>query len=115
MMRVTPIWKTVIPSLLAAALMNNGQACVAQTRILASRNRYGEVRDALAESVSNYEVRDPLDPETECGPLVAERQRDRVEGYIAKGREEGATVVVGGGRPAGFDRASSSSRRCPPT
>ena len=95
---------TVIPNLLPASLMNNGQACVAQTRILASRNRYAEVRDALAEAVAAFKVGDPLDPETECGPLVAERQRDRVEGYIAAGIAEGATLVVGGGRPAGFDR-----------
>ncbi|HEY5155593.1 MAG TPA: aldehyde dehydrogenase [Acidimicrobiales bacterium] len=94
----------VIPGLLPAALMNNGQACVAQTRILAPRARYAEVRDALAEAVAAYKVGDPLDPETECGPLVAERQRERVEGYIAAGRAEGATLVVGGGRPAGFDR-----------
>ncbi|MEZ5144170.1 MAG: aldehyde dehydrogenase [Acidimicrobiales bacterium] len=93
-----------VPQLLPAALMNNGQACVAQTRILAPRSRYDEVRDALAEAVGGYAVGDPLDPATECGPLVAERQRERVEGYIAKGRSEGATVVVGGGRPAGFDR-----------
>lgn len=93
-----------LPTLMPFALMNNGQACVAQTRILAPRSRYDEVKDALAEAVSNFKVGDPLDPSTECGPLVAERQRDRVEGYIAKGREEGATVVVGGGRPAGFDR-----------
>ena len=95
---------TVIPGLLPAALMNNGQACVAQTRILASRNRYAEVRDALAEAVAAYKVGDPLDPETECGPLVAERQRDRVEHYIAAGVAEGASLVVGGGRPAGMDK-----------
>ncbi|MGZ4709737.1 MAG: aldehyde dehydrogenase [Acidimicrobiales bacterium] len=94
----------VVPGLVPAAIMNNGQACVAQTRILASRARYAEVRDALAEAVSNFKVGDPLDPETECGPLVAERQRDRVEGYIASGLEQGATLVVGGGRPAGLDR-----------
>jgi betaine-aldehyde dehydrogenase len=93
-----------LPTLMPFALMNNGQACVAQTRILAPRARYGEVRDALAEVVGNFIVGDPLDPATECGPLVAERQRDRVERYIAKGREEGATLVVGGGRPAGLDR-----------
>jgi len=93
-----------LPLLMPAALMNNGQACVAQTRILAPRSRYGEVRDALAEAIGNYTVGDPFDPATECGPLVAERQRDRVEGYIAAGRDEGATVVVGGGRPAGFDK-----------
>jgi betaine-aldehyde dehydrogenase len=96
--------EAVLPQLIPAALMNNGQACVAQTRILAPKARYGEIRDALAEAVANYKVGDPLDPETECGPLVAERQRERVEGYIAKGKAEGATLVVGGGRPAGFDR-----------
>jgi aldehyde dehydrogenase (NAD+) len=95
---------TALPTLMPFALMNNGQACVAQTRILAPRSRYDEVKDALAEAVSNFKVGDPLDPTTECGPLTAERQRDRVEGYIAKGKEEGATVVVGGGRPSGFDR-----------
>jgi betaine-aldehyde dehydrogenase len=94
---------TIAP-LLDAGIMNNGQACVAQTRILASRNRYAEVRDALAGAVGAFRVGDPLDAETQCGPLVAERQRDRVEGYIAKGKAEGATLVVGGGRPAGFDK-----------
>jgi aldehyde dehydrogenase (NAD+) len=93
-----------LPTLMPFALMNNGQACVAQTRILAPRARYDEVKDALAEAVSNFKVGDPLDPTTECGPLTAERQRDRVEGYIAKGKEEGATLVVGGGRPAGLDK-----------
>ncbi len=93
-----------LPQLIPAALMNNGQACVAQTRILAPRSRYDEIKDALAEVVGNFIVGDPLDPATECGPLVAERQRERVEGFIAAGRAEGATVVVGGGRPAGFDR-----------
>jgi aldehyde dehydrogenase (NAD+) len=92
-----------LPILMPFALMNNGQACVAQTRILAPRSRYDEVRDALAEAIANFKIGDPLDPATECGPLVAERQRDRVEGYIAKGRQEGATVVVGGGRPSGLD------------
>jgi betaine-aldehyde dehydrogenase len=94
---------TIAP-LLDAGIMNNGQACVAQTRILASRNRYAEVRDALAGAVGAFRVGDPLEAETQCGPLVAERQRDRVEGYIAKGKAEGATLVVGGGRPAGFDK-----------
>ena len=83
--------------------MNNGQACIAQTRILASRARYDDVVDALAAAMSAAKVGAPLDPETVVGPLVASRQRDRVEGFIAKGREEGARVVVGGGRPAEFE------------
>ena len=88
-----------------ASLMNNGQACVAQTRILASRKNYASVVDALGEAVKGMKVGDPDDPTTEIGPLVAERQQERVEKYIALGQEEGARVVVGGnGRPAGFDK-----------
>jgi betaine-aldehyde dehydrogenase len=90
----------VMPNLLGAALMNNGQACAAQTRILAPRDRYDEVVEALCEAVRGQQVGDPLDPATTIGPLVAARQRDRVEGYIAKGQKEGAKVVVGGGRPS---------------
>ncbi|WP_084960125.1 aldehyde dehydrogenase [Thermoactinospora rubra] len=79
-----------------ASLMNNGQACVAQTRILASRNRYDEVVDAVAAMVAGQRVGDPKDPATGIGPLVAKRQQERVEGYIRIGMDEGAKVVVGG-------------------
>ena len=95
---------TAIPALLPNAIMNNGQACIAQTRILASRARYNDVVDALGTAMAAAKVGEPLDPETVVGPLVAHRQRERVEGFIAKGKEEGARVVVGGGRPSGFDR-----------
>jgi aldehyde dehydrogenase (NAD+) len=81
-------------------LMNNGQACAAQTRILASRDRYDDVVEALCDAVRLQHVGDPLDPATTIGPLVADRQRERVEGYIATGQKEGAKVVVGGGRPS---------------
>jgi betaine-aldehyde dehydrogenase len=88
-----------------ASLMNNGQACVAQTRILASRSKYDEVVDALAETVRGMAVGDPGDPATEIGPLVAQRQQERVEKYIALGQEEGARVVLGGnGMPSGLDK-----------
>jgi len=85
------------------ALMNSGQACVAQTRILASRANYDSVVDALAETVAGMVVGDPLDPATEIGPMVARRQQERVEKYIALGQEEGARLVVGGnGMPDGL-------------
>ncbi|MEU6738213.1 aldehyde dehydrogenase [Streptosporangium sandarakinum] len=79
-----------------ATLMNNGQACVAQTRILASRNRYDEVVEAVAGMVRAMPVGDPADPATGIGPLVAERQRERVENYIRIGIDEGAKPVLGG-------------------
>ncbi|MEO3808599.1 aldehyde dehydrogenase [Sphaerisporangium sp. B11E5] len=79
-----------------ASLMNNGQACVAQTRILASTSRYDEVVQAVADMVSGQAVGDPADPATGIGPLVAKRQQERVEGYIKIGIDEGAKPVVGG-------------------
>ena len=96
---------STIEGLKFASLMNNGQACVAQTRILASKQRYAEVVDALGTMVGSLSVGDPSDPATEVGPLVAERQQERVEKYLALGQEEGAKVVVGGnGRPAGLEK-----------
>jgi betaine-aldehyde dehydrogenase len=86
-----------------SGLMNSGQACVAQTRILAPRSRYDEITEAIVESAKAMTVGDPNDPTTQLGPLVAERQRDRVEGYIEKGKSEGAKLVLDGTRPAGLD------------
>jgi betaine-aldehyde dehydrogenase len=95
----------VVPDLLPmGSMMNNGQACVAQTRILAPRSRYEEFVGAITDFVAEMKVGDPADFETAIGPLVAERQRERVEGYIAIGRDEGARITTGGGRPEGLDR-----------
>jgi aldehyde dehydrogenase (NAD+) len=93
-----------IPGLLGGAIMNNGQACVGQTRILASRSRYKEVEERLAALIAMMPVGDPMDPSTQVGPVVSSRQRDRVEGYIRIGREEGARVATGGGRPAAMPK-----------
>ena len=93
-----------LPLVVAGGLPNSGQVCVATTRVLAPRARYDEVVDGIVDLVSALRVGDPHDPATEVGPLVAERQRDRVEGYIRSGREQGARLALGGGRPAGLDR-----------
>jgi betaine-aldehyde dehydrogenase len=93
-----------VAGLMSASLMNNGQACVAQTRILVQRDRYDDTVDALTAAIGNMVVGDPMDPATEIGPLTSARQRDRVEGYISAGRDEGASVALGGGRPSGMDR-----------
>ncbi|MCP2295128.1 aldehyde dehydrogenase (NAD+) [Nocardia amikacinitolerans] len=93
-----------IPLLAFSGLMNSGQGCVAQTRILAPRSRYDEILDALVEHVRTQKTGDPTDPSVQFGPLISERQRERVESYIAKGKAEGARLVLGGGRPADLDR-----------
>jgi aldehyde dehydrogenase (NAD+) len=90
---------SVVPALMPFAIMMSGQHCLAQTRILAHRSRYQEIVDAISQAAAELRVGDPHDPSTEVGPLVAERQRRRVEDYIAGGRQEGATITVGGGRP----------------
>ena len=85
-------------------LLNNGQICWLNTRVLAPRSRYTEIVDTITDLARSLKVGDPLDPETKVGPLVSKRQRERVEGYIAKGKSEGARMTTGGSRPAGFDR-----------
>jgi betaine-aldehyde dehydrogenase len=85
--------------------MLSGQTCVAQTRLLVPRHRHDEFVEALISAVSGMVVGDPRDDATEIGPLISQRQQERVEKYIALGQEEGAQVLLGGsGRPVGQDR-----------
>lgn len=85
-----------VKHLKTASLMNNGQACVAQTRILVSEHKHDEAVDALSEMMSGLAVGDPADESTDIGPLVAERQQQRVRDYIRSGIDDGAKAVVGG-------------------
>jgi len=91
-------------TLSAAECMLAGQVCSSLTRIIVARPQYDDLVDALASSFSQVRVGDPYDPATQMGPLATEVQRSRVEGYIAKGLEEGARLVTGGGRPRDLDR-----------
>jgi aldehyde dehydrogenase (NAD+) len=91
-------------NLVMSGLMNNGQVCGAQSRVLVSRKRYDEVVDALGAAVGALQVGDPLDDGTQIGPLVAERQRDRVQGFLDAGTSAGARAVVGGGLPSHLDK-----------
>ncbi|MDX2276932.1 MAG: aldehyde dehydrogenase [Hyphomonadaceae bacterium] len=81
-----------------------GQVCAALTRIIVLRDRQAEFTDALAAAASAVKVGDPFDAATQMGPVATRRQRERVEGYIAKGRDEGYKVVAGGGRPKHLER-----------
>ncbi|RMI32707.1 aldehyde dehydrogenase [Nocardia stercoris] len=94
---------SIMPMLLFSGLMNSGQACVGQTRILAPRSRYDEVVELVAAAAKATVVGGPDNPAATVGPLISQRQLERVEGYIAKGVAEGARLVAGGGRPAGLD------------
>ena len=96
--------QTVADTISGAECFLSGQVCSSLTRIVVPRHRHDELLESLAGTFSQVRVGDPFDPETRMGPLAAERQRDRVEGYIAKGVSEGATLATGGGRPAHLDR-----------
>jgi aldehyde dehydrogenase (NAD+) len=79
-----------------ASFVNNGQACAAQTRILAPRSRYAEVVEAVAGLADSLTVGSPFEPGVKVGPLVSRRQRDRVRQYIEAGLADGARLVAGG-------------------
>lgn len=91
-------------NLFGATFLNNGQTCFLGTRILAPRSRYDEVVGVFEAFANSLAVGDALDPATQIGPMASDRQRDRVEGYIAKGKGDGARLVTGGGRPEHMDK-----------
>ena len=91
-------------TLARAECMLTGQVCPSLTRVVVTKDRHDEMAEALAAAFSKVKVGDPFEASTQMGPLVAERQRDRVEGYIAKGKAEGATLVAGGGRPKDLEK-----------
>ena len=87
-----------------------GQVCSSLTRIVVTRDRHDDLVEALSESFSQVKVGSAFDPESSMGPLAMQRQRDRVEGYIAKGVDEGATWPRGATGRAISTGAGSSSR-----
>jgi aldehyde dehydrogenase (NAD+) len=96
---------TAIPTVVFAGIVNSGQACVAGTRILAPKSRLAEILPKLKAAVAAIKVGETADPTVMVGPMVSQKQYDRVQGYIRLGLEEGAELLVGGeGRPDGLDR-----------
>ncbi|WP_373893423.1 aldehyde dehydrogenase family protein [Virgibacillus sp. CBA3643] len=85
-------------------VMNTGQVCTAATRTLVPRSMHEAFIEAVKEVLPKFRVGDPKDENNVVGPLVAQKQWDRVQGYIEKGMEEGATLVAGGtGKPEGLE------------
>jgi len=93
-----------LQSLAPFSMPITGQVCFSLTRVLVPRSRATEIRDAYVSAVSKIKVGDPFDDQTHMGPLTMKRQLARVQGYIEKGRAEGARVVLGGGRPSHLTR-----------
>lgn len=94
---------SAVPLAVNAAFMNNGQACVAGTRLLVPRARLDEIVERVRTAVAGMRVGDPRDPATSIGPLASRSQYERVQHFIRRGLEQGATLVVGGeGKPDGL-------------
>jgi aldehyde dehydrogenase (NAD+) len=93
-----------VPAALIMAFMNSGQACAAGTRLLIPKSRLDEIKRAIVKTMPTFPVGDPANPKTAVGPMVSQKQYERVQSYIRKGIEEGAEVLVGGeGHPEGFE------------
>ncbi len=94
----------MLKSLVPYSMPITGQVCFSLTRVLVPKSRKQEITDAYTSAIRNVKVGDPFDPATNMGPLTMQRQLDRVQGYIAKGKQEGAKLLLGGGRPDQFTK-----------
>src|SRR5260221_11924419 len=87
-----------------ACFLNNGQACIAASRLLVPENRLDEVKRLIVAAEENIKVGDPADPAVTSGPAASRKQYERVQDYIRSGIDEGARLVIGGlGLPEGLE------------
>ncbi len=88
-----------IPAAARTIFLNSGQICTAGSRLLMHRDMKDEILGRLVPIAESLKVGDPLAPDTKLGPVVSEEQYERVMSYIEAGKEQGAEVIAGGGRP----------------
>lgn len=95
---------SAVEAMRMGSFRNSGQVCSLKTRVLVHKSQHDEVLDRMVDLVRSMPVGDPMDETTQIGPMVSRRQQTVVEGYISAGSDEGARLVIGGGRPAGLER-----------
>jgi acyl-CoA reductase-like NAD-dependent aldehyde dehydrogenase len=91
--------KTAVTGITSVWAFHSGQICTAPTRVIAQRGIYDELVAGLSAAAGVLKVGDPLERDTVLGPVITGTHRDRIEAYVAAGRDEGGTVVAGGARP----------------
>lgn len=97
-------FQAIMPLVLQAGFLNSGQACIAGTRILVPRARLNEFEQVAKQALGHIRSGDPRSADTDIGPMVSQKQWERVQHYIRLGQEEGATLLAGGeGRPEGLE------------
>lgn len=89
-------WRVHLDTLVRSLFQNSGQICLCGSRVLIERSIYVQVRDALVERAQSLRIGDPIDPDTQFGPLVSQAHFDKVMAAIARAREEGGHVLCGG-------------------
>jgi aminomuconate-semialdehyde/2-hydroxymuconate-6-semialdehyde dehydrogenase len=94
--------EVAVPGILRAAFTNQGQICLCGSRILIEASAYAEFVRRFIPAVQRLRVGDPLDPATDIGAVVSAAHRGKIESYLELARTEGATILCGGGRPAGL-------------
>lgn len=96
---------TAVRATVDQVCFNTGQTCLQWSRLLVPREREAEALQIAAEALQTYRVGDPLDPETDLGPLASAAASERVDNHIRTAIDEGAELICGGpGRPAGLER-----------
>jgi acyl-CoA reductase-like NAD-dependent aldehyde dehydrogenase len=109
--------KAAVTGITSVWAFHSGQICTAPTRVIVQRGIYDQLVEGLKAAVGFLKVGDPLEADTVVGPVITGAHRDRVEGYVTAGKDEGGTLVVGGERPGldtGFYVAPTLIADCRP-
>lgn len=95
--------ETAVEAVAYAALINAGQVCTSTERVYVPENKQKAFASAMADFVSELRLGPGLDPSTDIGPMADPKYRQKVEAHVADATRHGATILTGGGRPAGFE------------
>jgi acyl-CoA reductase-like NAD-dependent aldehyde dehydrogenase len=93
-----------VNGVMQSGLGNNGQFCLAASRILIEESIADEFIERMKAKAESIRLGDPFDSTTNCGPIISQKQFDRVMSYVRIGQEEGAEVITGGKKPGHLDR-----------
>jgi len=105
----------MMPSIVRASFLNQGQVCLCGSRILIHESIYDSFVKGFLEVVSDMIVGDPSDDQTELGALISADHRDKVMSYIELAEEEGGDILCGGGAPVGIPQAFENGYWVSPT
>ncbi len=92
-------FEAAVDGISRAAFANSGQVCLGTERVFVERSIFDKFAQALKKKAEGFVFGDPMNPATTMGPLISKEHRDKVLGYFAAAKTQGATIVAGGGIP----------------